>query len=250
MKFEDLQGTRDVFVGTKRFALDQSGNQTFPEGNVDLQNVEAGDVIRISVWIKGENLHPDSVEAVGDQWTVALTPIFHETIGNNEGWGQIWASDIPLWFPDQTSFGWKKFYRDVEVVEGAKSLSVRLHPLGRFQGTVWMDQLEITKISGVTDVKDNEVPDKFALDQNYPNPFNPTTTIRYSLPEDANVTLKIYNMLGQEVRTLVNTQQNAGRYSVYWGGLNDNGGGVATGTYIYSIKAGDFVKAKKMILLK
>ncbi|MCB9249406.1 MAG: hypothetical protein H6613_13100 [Ignavibacteriales bacterium] len=73
-------------------------------------------------------------------------PIFHNTIGNNAGWGEFWASDIPLVFPKTTSFDWMQFYVDVEVQEGAKALSVRLHPLGRFSGTVFMDGLTVEKL--------------------------------------------------------------------------------------------------------
>jgi hypothetical protein len=95
-----------------------------------------------------------------------------------------------------------------------------------------------------------EVPTEFALSQNYPNPFNPTTTIKYALKENAQVTLKIYNMLGQEVRTLINARQEAGYKQVVWDGLNNFGSPVASGVYIYQIHAGSFVKAHKMILMK
>ncbi|MGD8781095.1 MAG: FlgD immunoglobulin-like domain containing protein, partial [Ignavibacteria bacterium] len=143
------------------------------------------------------------------------------------------------------------FYVDVTVPEEAKSLSVRLHPLGRFQGTVYCDGLEVKKINDVTDVDDqNSLPTEYSLSQNYPNPFNPTTNIRYTLPQNSNVVLKIFDMLGREVRTLVNTQQNAGSHDVYWNGDNNFGVKVSSGTYIYMIKAGDFFEAKKMVLLK
>ncbi|MEJ2048991.1 MAG: FlgD immunoglobulin-like domain containing protein [Calditrichota bacterium] len=88
------------------------------------------------------------------------------------------------------------------------------------------------------------------MDQNYPNPFNPTTSIGYALKENTKVVLKIYNLLGQEVRTLVNGNQEVGYKKVAWDGMNDKGTRVASGIYIYRIKAGDFVKARKMILMK
>ena len=95
-----------------------------------------------------------------------------------------------------------------------------------------------------------EIPTEFALSQNYPNPFNPTTTIKYALKENVQVTLKVYNMLGQEVRTLVNGWQEAGYKQVVWDGLNNNGSPVASGIYIYQIQAGSFMQARKMILMK
>ncbi len=94
------------------------------------------------------------------------------------------------------------------------------------------------------------VPQVFALDQNYPNPFNPTTTIQYQLPKAATVHIAIYNMLGQQVRTLVNKDQTAGYYKAIWDGKNDAGLQVSTGMYFYRIKAGEFTKTHKMLMLK
>ena len=88
-------------------------------------------------------------------------------------------------------------------------------------------------------------PDKFSLEQNFPNPFNPATTINYQLPKSGYVTLKVYNILGREVATLVNEQKTQGRYSV-----NFNASRLASGVYFYRIKAGDFIQTEKMILLR
>ncbi|MFA3783783.1 FlgD immunoglobulin-like domain containing protein [Melioribacteraceae bacterium 4301-Me] len=95
-----------------------------------------------------------------------------------------------------------------------------------------------------------EVPTSFSMSQNYPNPFNPTTTIKYAIPEKAQVKLTIYNMLGQQIKTLVNTEQDAGFYKVTWDGTNDFGSRVASGIYIYRIEAGKYVSTMKMNLLK
>jgi hypothetical protein len=95
-----------------------------------------------------------------------------------------------------------------------------------------------------------DVPMTFVLEQNYPNPFNPTTTIRYQLPEQREVKLVVYNMLGQVVKTLVQTTQSAGTYIARWDGTNEDGISAAGGVYFYQLKAGDFVVSKKMILLK
>jgi photosystem II stability/assembly factor-like uncharacterized protein len=93
-------------------------------------------------------------------------------------------------------------------------------------------------------------PAEFSLLQNYPNPFNPSTTINYSLPQNASVKLVVYDILGKEVRTLVNSREDAGRYQVQWNGLNNSGHAVSTGIYIYRINAGDFVHQKKMMFMK
>jgi len=101
-----------------------------------------------------------------------------------------------------------------------------------------------------------EIPVAYELAQNYPNPFNPTTTIQYGLPAAANVTLKIYNILGQEIVTLVNEQKSPGTYQAIWNSHNSAGAPVASGVYFYSLVARSandattFTNIKKMLFLK
>ncbi len=95
-----------------------------------------------------------------------------------------------------------------------------------------------------------ELPTEFALEQNYPNPFNPTTNIRFSVPELANVRISIYNLLGQEIRTLLSDQVDRGTRIVEWNGKDNSGRSVPTGTYIYRMTADGFSQANKMLLLK
>lgn len=89
-----------------------------------------------------------------------------------------------------------------------------------------------------------------SLSQNYPNPFNPTTLIQYSLKENMNVKITVYDILGRIVKSLINENQNAGYRSVIWDGTNNFGSSVATGLYIYKIEAGNFIDSKKMLLIK
>jgi hypothetical protein len=92
---------------------------------------------------------------------------------------------------------------------------------------------------------DDFVPETYSLNQNYPNPFNPTTIISYSIPEQAVVSLKVYNILGQLVNTLVNEQQSAGNYKFQF-----NASQFSSGIYFYTISTGNFTKTQKMILMK
>jgi len=93
-------------------------------------------------------------------------------------------------------------------------------------------------------------PQKFELLQNYPNPFNPQTAISYKLARSSLVSLIIYNVAGQKVRTLVAEHQVAGDKTAYWNGRDDNGNEVTSGIYFYRIKAGEFTQTKKMVILK
>ena len=127
---------------------------------------------------------------------------------------------------------------------------------------VWStDGFEITpSMSGVRtmhiDVADMlgidvaSLPTVFALHNNYPNPFNPITNINYDIPEVSEVTLEIYNVMGQRVRTLVQGTHEPGRYQIVWNATNDLGQGLSSGMYVYRIQAGDFVSVKKLVLMK
>ena len=97
---------------------------------------------------------------------------------------------------------------------------------------------------------DDQIPVEFTLEQNYPNPFNPNTVIRYSIVSPSLVSLKIFDILGREVKTLVNKEQVNGVYEVNWNGDDELGNKVSTGVYFYRIDAGDFVQTKKMMLIK
>ena len=108
----------------------------------------------------------------------------------------------------------------------------------------------ITILTGVKELPNAGIPLTFGLEQNYPNPFNPSTTINFALPKSADVALKVYDVLGREVRTLVSERLNAGYQQVVWDGRNAFGAQVASGMYIYRITAGDFTSTKKMMMLK
>jgi hypothetical protein len=94
------------------------------------------------------------------------------------------------------------------------------------------------------------LPTHYNLAQNFPNPFNPSTTVAYSLKDAGRVTINIFNVLGQNVKTLVDEYQAAGEYTAIWDGHDDDGNSVGTGVYFYRIKAGDFSDIKKMVLMK
>ncbi len=111
----------------------------------------------------------------------------------------------------------------------------------------WSLQLSKYSLPGITAVKEesSRIPEKFSLSQNYPNPFNPSTDISFSVPQSGEVTLKIYDLLGREVATLINKELNAGTYSTKF-----EAGNLASGVYIYRLSARNFSSTKKMVLLK
>ena len=102
----------------------------------------------------------------------------------------------------------------------------------------------------VVDDLNLQIPSEFALHDNYPNPFNPTTVIRFDIPMETKVRLVVYNMLGQKVKTLEQSTLSPGYHSIVWNGTNDQGLRVSAGMYFYQVQTNEFVKTKKMVLLK
>lgn len=137
------------------------------------------------------------------------------------------------------------FFDDEATTMNSKISFTRLPIWGTFQGNNARTGVLHTQIS--TDISNDfsALPIKYSLHQNYPNPFNPNTTIRYDLPQESRVVLKVFNILGQEVVTVVDGVQQAGWYSVQW-----DAGNVASGLYFYQMQTGEFIEAKKLLLLK
>jgi aminopeptidase N len=141
-----------------------------------------------------------------------------------------------------------KLFNDSQIQE--YTLNIPYEPVSiAFDPNNWILKDVLSIVLGI---EDENVPVEFSLAQNYPNPFNPSTKIKYSIPfvethRDASllVTLKVYDVLGNEIETLVNEEKPAGNYEITWNAVN-----LPSGVYFYQLKAGDFIKTKKMILLK
>ena len=96
----------------------------------------------------------------------------------------------------------------------------------------------------------SQIPSDFVLGKNYPNPFNPNTKLDYLIPRKSDVSIRVYNMLGQEIIKLLEKEQSYGKYSVSWNGLDNYGKQVASGVYFTELKAGKVRRVTKMLLLK
>ena len=109
--------------------------------------------------------------------------------------------------------------------------------------SVWRRPISemITSVDGSS----KDLPTRFVLRQNHPNPFNPSTNIIYSIPQNVKVQIKIFDILGNEIETLINEEKPAGTYKITWNAEN-----LPSGVYFYQLRAGDFVQTKKMLLLK
>ena len=122
---------------------------------------------------------------------------------------------------------------------------------GRTQDNIiYFDNISFYSNSVGVDNRNETFPQRFALDQNFPNPFNPSTRIRYNVLEKEFVNITIYDMMGRQVKTLINQSQDAGFKSIIWNATNDHGKAVSAGIYLYQIQAGEYISTKKMVLLK
>ncbi|MGD8782636.1 MAG: T9SS type A sorting domain-containing protein [Ignavibacteria bacterium] len=128
-----------------------------------------------------------------------------------------------------------KSYSYTDTPVGGTTFKYRLKQIDFDGAYEYSDAVEVT-LGAITE---------YSLEQNYPNPFNPTTTIKYRIPDDRNVELKVYDVLGKEVMTLVNETQQSGVYTVEF-----NASELASGVYIYRLRAEDYVSVKKLILIK
>jgi hypothetical protein len=144
----------------------------------------------------------------------------------------------------------------MQIVNAMRSTASRASTPDNQWGWGIVNALAAINSLPATDVNENAAqPSAFRLEQNYPNPFNPSTDINYSLPEDAFVTVKVYDALGREVKTLLSSNQTARAYRVAWDGKDASGNTLASGMYLYRMVATNasgkvFTDSKRMMLLK
>jgi len=139
----------------------------------------------------------------------------------------------------------------LDVLSDTFNMTAGSHAITLTGSNINVDYVQLVQEKTVSSIRpDSNIPQGYALKQNYPNPFNPTTTINYSISKNENIKLIIYNVLGQEVKTLVNRNQPAGSYMVIWDGTSDTGFQVSTGIYFCKMITPEFTKTKKMMLLK
>lgn len=194
-------------------------------------NISATPVLYLSYWYK------HTIDTLDNAYVEVST--------NN---GSTWNS---VKFYNKTVSSWTKEILDISsLTAGSAALKIRFSVISNgsvVADGIYIDNIKLTGYSnpptGITEI--NEFPEQYSLSQNFPNPFNPNTLINYSLPGSGNVLLKVYDIMGREVMTLVNEMQNAGNYSV-----NFNGSGLSSGMYYYKIISGNFSDTKKMILVK
>jgi hypothetical protein len=158
------------------------------------------------------------------------------------------------WNPGETASKSYQYMAPATFVADRCHLVALVYKVGGPLNTSEIQQAEEWELKGnivaVNEKAEKMTPSAFTLSQNYPNPFNPTTTISYTVSDRTFVSLKVFNALGEEVRTLVSRIQEPGNYPVTWSGEDNLGRDVPSGVFIYQMIAGQFSESKKMLLLK
>ena len=173
------------------------------------------------------------------EWLGAATLNLHITTNGGVNWTQLWSAEN-----DGQAWSWRNRIIDITAYANKQNLKLAWQYVGNDGDIVGLDGVKLLGVA--TDVDDeNIVITDYMLSQNYPNPFNPVTMIEYSVPKISKTTLKIYDILGSEITTLVNEEKRAGVYKIDWDASN-----LSSGIYFYQLKSGDFIQTKKMLLLK
>ncbi|NWF88738.1 MAG: T9SS type A sorting domain-containing protein [Ignavibacteriaceae bacterium] len=222
----------ELFIHTWALKLDKNGDTIWTKKYIF--DIEDGSSI-------GKQTKDGAYFLTGYKYTIETTR--HLFVGKLNGIGDtVWTKTLL-----DKNFIDSKGYDIVETFDGGYAVTGSV--------TYSNDQkdmllLKLDKDGNITSVNDKErdlVPQVFSLQQNYPNPFNPITTINYQLPKESYVTLRVFDVLGNQIAELVNGYQSAGNYEVNFPSINLK---LASGTYFFRIQANDFVQTKKMTLLK
>jgi hypothetical protein len=240
--------TEEAQTGTRSLKIDFG---TW-NGTNDVWHVEAvsdpfypaeGDIIRATVWMKADE-------------DGRIARIYLGLPGSG-GWQRVpdWGMEVICtltteWtqyaFPDYTVIA-----RDVTHADESMRFGIEFNLAVNDGGMFWIDNAIVRVVDVVSVEERPDIPLVFALEQNYPNPFNPTTQIQFSLPEQSDVLLEVFDILGRRVATLINNENyTVGHHTITWDATSQTGRTLSSGMYIYRLQAGSFVQTKRMMFLK
>ena len=224
--------------------------------------VEAGEWYKVGVWVKTVGVNFDGsfertyIRKDRLDERLGLCYFFHSDAVLDEGFNTTGGDKYV--YVDQTTADtdWTFYEVAEQAPEDATGISVRARFTSSPTGLAYYDDYTVKKMvpENAVSVDDNfsqtASPSDYRLSQNYPNPFNPTTTIAFSIPVDGMISVDIYNVLGQKIKTLYTGYQSAGQHSLNWDATNASGDAVATGVYIYTLSAGHTHVTQKMVLIR
>ncbi len=255
----------EAHSGTQSLLIESNGtNQLETVAVTDRVAVTAGEPVLFSFWVKREgNTNPTEIGT--GQNNLGLTVLWYDNLdGGAAGWGEVGGTDVVMeqgtnehLIPrliQEAADGWKQYAYVAYPAENAVGVEARLRYWHAFDGKTYWDDVAIVPLSGTTligtGIEDTflggELPENFALFQNYPNPFNPTTSITFDLTSESQVSLAVYNVLGQRVASLLTgTRLSAGSH-----GVTFDASALQSGVYLYVIEVNGAPTARSMVLMK
>lgn len=223
----------------------------------------AGEWYMISVWMKSED-----IDTAAGWFATNITPdndanrmginFFYHKAPIDDAWDLV-GGDQFFYIdqrPGKDNEDWTQYRIISQAPEEAAGVSMRARFNSAVKGSVWYDDFGIQEVQMLITVIEHPtnriaiMPAEYELFNNYPNPFNPETIIEYMVPKTGQVKMAIYNVLGQNVRTLVDAHQPAGTYTVMWNGRDNQGNKLSSGVYFYQLIGENALITKKMTLLK
>lgn len=215
------------------FTVVHSGSDWFSNQAVNEPiNVVEGDQYRASINLKGDE----------DGRIVR----FYAGVPGEGGWERVRGWDTPEL---ELTTEWQEFDFEFTATADHEAYGMRLATEFNTEdndgGVIFIDDAVLEKLEAVSNEIVEEIPSEYTLEQNYPNPFNPSTNIQFKLPEQANVSLQVYDISGRQIAVLVDGNMNAGSHTIEWNASN-----LASGVYLYRITAGDFTAVRKLTIVK
>ncbi len=224
--------------------------------------VEAGEWYKVGFWAKTVGVNdssayePSYIRKDRDDGRIGITYFFHTDDPINSGWSLSGGDKFVYIDQTTTDTDWTFYEVAEQAPEDATGISVRARYTSNPTGLTYFDDYTVQKLAArpVVSIDDDyhmtQTPDVYQLSQNYPNPFNPTTKIEFTTPVDGIVSLDIYNVLGQKIKTLYSGQTSAGHHSVTWDATNASGEAMSTGVYIYMLSGVNGQVSQKMVLIR
>ncbi len=241
--------TRDA-AHTGDYSLLISDDDTNPAEVVAIsdRNPIAGDkLFTVEAWVKTDGVTINTTNDV--EKSVFFTVTYHK---DEPGWAEFRGEDFFVVDQSVASKDWSLYVFTLRTPPETNRMSIRARMQHQASGKTYWDDFAVAE-GNITRVNGQEVktvPVVFNLVQNYPNPFNPVTTVEFSLPNDDQVNLAIYDLLGKRIRTLIDGKYQAGDHRVVWDATDESGKSVSSGTYFYVLTTKNARMTRKMTLLK
>jgi len=224
--------------------------------------VNGGDWYKVGFWAKTVGVNDSSLfepsyilkSRLDDR--LGITYFFHTDAVLNEGWSLSGGDKFVYVDQRTTDTDWTFYEVAEQAPEEATGISVRSRYTSHPTGLTYFDDFTVKKLAErpVVSIDDEshlaQTPNEYRLSQNYPNPFNPTTTIEFTTPIDGLVSLDVYNVLGQKIKTLYSGHKSAGHHRVVWDATNASGEAMSTGVYIYMLNGVNGQASQKMVLIR